>query len=73
MEIVAVKKDTNDVITEFKLDNGNIVDLPQAIEMVKNGELDGYNVAKSKSGTEYLRGDADGDSSNNLDSLPTFE
>ena len=57
---------------EFKLDNGKVVSLEEAIDMCKNGDLPDYNVGTSKSGTNYLRGNADGDESNNLDSMQTF-
>ena len=40
--------------------------------MCKNEDLPDYNVGTSKSGTNYLRGNADGDESNNLDSMQTF-
>lgn len=71
MKLVAVKKHDGDII-QYKLDNGEIIDKNQAIEMVKNDQLDGYNVGKSKSGDQFIRTDPDGDESNNLDRLPEF-
>lgn len=72
MDIVAVRKDENGDNVEFKLDNGKVVGVNEAIKMCESGELPNYNVGTSKSGSHYIRGNADGDTSNNLDSLPTF-
>lgn len=72
MEIVAVKKNEDGDNIEFKLDNEQVVSLEEAINMCENGELPNYNVGTSKSGTKYIRGNADGDKGNNLDSMETF-
>lgn len=72
MNIVAVKKDENGDNAEFKLDNNKVVSMSEAIKMCENGELPNYNVGTSKAGTKFIRGNADGDSSNNLDQMPTF-
>lgn len=45
----------------------------QALEEVKAGAIAGVNVFKGRDGEMYIRGDADGDPSNNLDNLPSFE
>lgn len=75
MKIVAVKKgqkDEHEINVAFKLDNGEILDLEQAYNYAKEGKIEGV-VAADREGTKYLRGVNDGDDSNNLDSLPTFE
>ena len=72
MAIVAVRKDENGDNIEFKLDTGDVIDMESAIAMCEAGELPGYNVGTSKTGTKFIRGNADGDEGNNLDALPTF-
>lgn len=72
MKIVAVKKDSKGVIQEYKLDNNRTVDVTNAIQMVKNGPIEGCNVFTTRSGSEAIRSNNDGDTSNNLDSLPRF-
>lgn len=75
MKIVAVKKgqkDEHEINVAFKLDNGEILDLEQAYNYAKEGKIEGV-AAVDREGTKYLRGVNDGDDSNNLDSLPTFE
>ncbi len=72
MKITAVKKDENGTIQQYKLDNGTTVDVNQAIQMVKNNEIENCNVFTTKSGSEAIRSNNDGDPSNNLDNLPTF-
>jgi len=72
MKIVAVQKDENGVIQQYKLDNEKVVDVKQAIEMVRNNQIENCNVFTTKNGNEAIRSDRDGDASNNLDNLPTF-
>ena len=72
MKIVAVKKDSKGVIQEYKLDNNRTVDVTNAIQMVKSGQIEGCNVFTTRSGSEAIRSNNDGDTSNNLDSLPRF-
>lgn len=75
MKIVAVKKgqqDGHEINVAFKLDTGEILNLDQAYEYAKEGKIDGV-AAVDREGSKYLRGVNDGDESNNLDSLPTFE
>ena len=43
MEIVAVQKDENGVIQQYKLDNNKIVDTKQAIEMVRNKQIENFD------------------------------
>ena len=72
IKIIAVQKDENGTIQQYKLDNGSIVNVNQAIKMVNNKEIENCNVFTTKSGSQSIRSNNDGDPSNNLDSLPTF-
>lgn len=70
--IVKVRKDENGDITSVMMGDGTVIPIDEAILMTKNNKIEGVNVSRSKSGTEYLRADPDGIKSNNLDELPTF-
>lgn len=72
MKIVAVQKDDKGVIQQYKLDNNKVVDVHQAIEMVRNKQIENCNLFTTKNGHEAIRSNNDGDVSNNLDNLPTF-
>ncbi len=72
MKIIAVQKDEKGVIKQYKLDNNQIIDAPQAIQMVKDNKIENCNVFTTRSGSEAIRSNNDGDASNNLDNLPTF-
>lgn len=71
-KITKVRKNDEGDITDVMLEDGSVVSLEEAIQMSKNDELDGVNVGRSRSGTEFLRADPDGDTNNNLDNMPTF-
>ncbi|MGN7455081.1 DUF3892 domain-containing protein [Paenibacillus pasadenensis] len=70
--IVAVQKNGDGDLTSFKTDSGRVLAYDQAIAEANQGLLAGVNVFKGKDGGHYLRGDADGDPTNNLDQLPLF-
>ena len=72
MKIIAVQKDENGTIQQYKLVNGSIIDVNQAIQMVNNKEIENCNVFTTKNGSQAIRSNNDGDPSNNLDNLPTF-
>lgn len=72
MEIVAVKKDSYGTIMEYQLENGQVIDHDEAVQLVEAGQLEGYNIATAKNGLKSIRSNRDGDTSNNLDSLPAF-
>ncbi|MCC2683331.1 MAG: hypothetical protein K0R75_230 [Paenibacillaceae bacterium] len=72
VQVVAVRKNGDGDIVEFKLSSGQVVDYKTAQTMSKQGVLEHTNVFKGRDGEEHLRSDADGDPSNNLDNLPTF-
>jgi len=70
--IVAVQKNGDGDIRQFKTSSGRVLQYQEALQAVKNGEIAGVNAFKGRDGEMYIRGDADGDPSNNLDNLPTF-
>lgn len=69
---VAVQKNGDGDITAFKTSSGRTLQYEQALQEVHNGTIEGVNVFKGRDGDSYIRGDADGDPTNNLDSLPMF-
>ena len=71
--IVAVQKNGDGDLTAFKTETGRVLQYDQAIAEANKGNLAGVNVFKGKDGGHYLRGDADGDPTNNLDQLPRFQ
>jgi Protein of unknown function (DUF3892) len=70
--IVAVQKNGDGDLTAFKTSTGRVLDYSQALAEVQNGNIAGVNAFKGRDGETYLRGDADGDPTNNLDNLPMF-
>ncbi|MCT2197530.1 DUF3892 domain-containing protein [Paenibacillus sp. p3-SID1389] len=70
---IAVRKNGDGNLVAFKMSSGRVLDYQQALQEVKAGAIAGVNVFKGRDGEMYIRGDADGDPSNNLDNLPSFE
>jgi hypothetical protein len=70
--IVAVRKNGDGDLTAFKTSSGRELNYEQALQEVKDGQIAGVNAFKGRDGETYIRGDADGDPTNNLDSLPPF-
>lgn len=70
--IIKVKKNSEGDITDVMTDNGNIYSIDDAIVLAKNHALGDVNVSRSRNGNEYLRSDPNGDTSDNLNNLPTF-
>lgn len=68
----AVRKNGDGDITAFRTSAGRVLDYGQALREVQSGKIAGVNAFKGRDGETYIRGDADGDPSNNLDNLPTF-
>lgn len=76
MKITAVRKDKDGKISDYKLDNNQIVDKETCVSMVKSGEIENCNVGISKNGEEFVRTDRDAEEGKhikNLDDLPTFK
>ncbi|WP_433946231.1 DUF3892 domain-containing protein [Paenibacillus sp. SN-8-1] len=70
---VAVQKNGDGDLTAFKTSSGRILSYEEALKEVQAGSIAGVNAFKGRDGETYLRGDADGDPTNNLDALPIFE
>lgn len=70
---IAVRKNGDGDLEAFKTSSGRILNYEQALQEVKAGAIAGVNVFKGRDGEMHIRGDADGDPTNNLDSLPRFE
>jgi hypothetical protein len=71
---VAVRKNNEGDITHFKTSGGRELDYTAALQEVKNGIIAGVNVGATR-GEEHhavIRGNPDGDPTNNLDNLPPF-
>ncbi|HZG85465.1 DUF3892 domain-containing protein [Paenibacillus sp.] len=69
---VAVRKNGDGDITAFRTSSGRDLDYEQALQEVQAGAIAGANAFKGRDGETYIRGDADGDPTNNLDALPPF-
>ncbi|SEQ72276.1 DUF3892 domain-containing protein [Piscibacillus halophilus] len=69
---VAVRKNGDGDITHFKTSSGRELDYDQALQEVENGTIDGVNIGQARNGKPVIRGNADGDPSNNLDNLESF-
>ena len=70
--IVAVRKNGDGDITDFKTSMGRELNYDRAVQEVQNGMIQGANVGKARNGRAVIRGNADGDESNNLDNLEQF-
>lgn len=70
--IVAVQKNGDGDLTSFKTSSGRVLDYQTALQEVQAGQIAGVNAFKGRDGETYIRGDADGDPTNNLDQLPLF-
>jgi hypothetical protein len=69
---IAVQKNGDGDLKAFKTSSGRVLEYNEALNEVQAGAIAGVNVFKGKDGEMYIRGDADGDPTNNLDSLPMF-
>lgn len=68
--IVGVQKDKGGEIQAYKLDNDMVLSKKEAVDLVKEGSIEGVLVSMSKLGEEYLRSNPDSITNNNLDRLP---
>ncbi|MFC3884060.1 DUF3892 domain-containing protein [Bacillus songklensis] len=69
---VAVRKNEDGDLVEFKTSFGRILHYEEALQQVQARMIEGVNTFTGKDGETYIRSNPDGDCSNNLDSLPTF-
>ncbi|URN93220.1 MAG: DUF3892 domain-containing protein [Candidatus Pristimantibacillus lignocellulolyticus] len=71
-EVVAVRRNSEGSIVEFKLSSGQVVDYMQAQEMVSNDEIKNLQLFKGRDHEQHIRSRPDDTVANNLDQLPTF-
>lgn len=69
---VATRKNGDGDLMSFKTSSGRELNYEQALGAAQSGEIGGVNVFKGRDGEMYIRGDADGDPTNNLDQLPNY-
>jgi hypothetical protein len=72
-KIIKVRKNREGDITDVMIDNGNVYSIDEAITLAKDHLIEGVNVGTARNGREYLRSNPNGDESDNLDNIPTFE
>ena len=56
-------------ITGYQLSDNSLVEKQQAVDMAKQGQIDGVGIAH-RGDTEYLKSIPDGSENNNLSNLP---
>lgn len=76
MKITGVHKEDG-TITNYKLDNGKIIDKEECISLVKDGKIEDCNIGVNKQNQEFVRTNRDDEGSEgkhitNLDNLPQF-
>jgi len=69
-KIQKVRKNEDGDITAVMLDTGNVYEIDEAIQMAKQGQIDGVIVGRAKNGREYLRSAPNDNPNDNLDNLP---
>lgn len=69
LKVVAVRRDAEGNISQYKLDNGEELSKKQCEQYINSGRLD-LICAKGRSGATVIRSQADSDC--NLTELPTF-
>lgn len=74
LTVVAVRKDNDNVITDFKLSDGRILSKERAVEVAKREGLEGINVSRTRGehSVEILRANPTNDISRSLYDFPTF-
>ena len=70
LEITGLVKDSGHV-TGYRLSDGSVLAKHEAVELAKDGGIDGVGIAHRK-GNEYLKSLPDGTESNNLSNLPSI-
>ncbi len=70
--ISKVRKNSEGDITDVMLSNGEAYSIKQAVEMTKEGLINGVNVSRAKNGREYLKSNPNGTEEDNLSNKPTF-
>lgn len=70
-KVVAVRKDETGKITEYKLDNGKVLNHTEALVAVDSGEIEGCAKFTTRDGYEAIRSNR-GQEGYSLSNLPTF-
>jgi len=70
-KVVAVRKDNRGRITDYKLDNGKILNHSEAIIACYSGEMEGCSVFTNRAGGDSIRSDR-GQEGFSLSKLPEF-
>ncbi|MBR3840801.1 MAG: DUF3892 domain-containing protein [Erysipelotrichales bacterium] len=69
---VAVRKNSDGNIVEFKSSSGKVYDYEMAVEAVEQGKIEGCMLFTGRDGKQKIRTVRDDDPSNNLDNLKEF-
>ncbi|TYR80903.1 DUF3892 domain-containing protein [Priestia megaterium] len=69
---VAVRKNEQGDLVEFKTATGQVLSYSEALNRVEAGEIEHVSTFVGKDGGTYIRSNPDHDKTNNLDSLPLF-
>ena len=69
--VIAVRKDSEGRITDYKLDDGSVMNHDQAVNAVTAGELEGLMVFQNRAGEDSIRS-VRGQENYSLSSLPEF-
>lgn len=70
-KVIAVRKNSDDSIKEYKLDDGRILNAEEIVTATGNGEIDGVSIFTTRDGHESVRSDR-GQYDYSLSSLPEF-
>ena len=70
--VTKVRKNSEGDITDIMLSNGEAYSIKQAIDMTKEGKMQGVNVGKAKNGREFLKSNPNGTEEDNLSNKPMF-
>lgn len=71
-KVVAVRKNADGNLTDFKLDNGKQLSFDQCRNAIHTGEVEGLICTEGKGDSIIIRSEPDGDKSNNLSNMPEF-
>ena len=69
---VAVRKNSEGNIVEFKSSSGKVYDYEMAVEAVEQGKIEGCMLFTGRDGKQKIRTVRDDNPSNNLDNLKEF-
>lgn len=71
-KFVAVRKNSDGTLKEFKTNSGKVYDYEQALEVVEKGMISNAIPFTGRDGARHIRGMNDGDESTNLSNLKEF-